>query len=74
MFFHALTFAGVTVSFGGKSGLLHRVPRKLFEHEAIRLTRGPASANAIKQTCDRYSCISYLIPTQFALKTLLIKH
>ena len=36
-----------------------RVPRMLFEHEA--------------DMCDRYSCIFYLIPTQFALKTLL-KH
>ena len=57
-----------------------RVPRMLFEHEADRPSvqhhpRDPASVNAMKQTnmCDRYSCIFYLIPAQFALKTLL-KH
>ena len=56
-----------------------RVPRMLFEHEADRPTvqhhpRDPASVNAIKiNMCDRYSCIFYLIPAQFALKTLL-KH
>ena len=56
-----------------------RVPRMLFEHEADRPSvqhhpRDPANFNAMKKNmCDRYSCIFYLIPAQFALKTLF-KH
>ena len=64
MFFNALTFC--------------RVPRKVFEHKADRpsaqnLPWDPASVNAMKTNmCDHYSYIVYLIPTLFALKTLLI--
>ena len=54
-----------------------RVPRMLFEHEADRPSvqhhpRDQTSVNAMKQNmCYCYSCIFYLIPAQFALKTLL---
>ena len=61
MFCHALKFAGS--------------PRVLFEHESNRqsVQHGPrdlASFNAMKQTCVMCYCIFYLIPTQFAAKTL----
>ena len=54
-----------------------RVPRMLFEHEADRPSVQTSSEGPIKcycnttTMCDRFSCILYLIPTLFALKTLL---
>ena len=55
-----------------------RVPRMLFEHEADRPSvqhhpRDPASVNAMKQACVIVILAYYLMPAQFALKTLL-KH
>ena len=56
-----------------------RVPRMLFEHEGDRpsvqtSSEGPGKCKCnVTNMCDRYSCILYLIPTKFALKTLL-KH
>ena len=62
MFFHALIFAGC-----GGSCLNTRPIGPVFKH----LPRDPTSANAMKNMCGHYSCIFYLIPTQFALKMLL---
>ena len=64
MLFHALTFAA------SRGSCLNTRPLgRVFKHRP----RDPASVNAMKQTCDRYSCIFYLISALTALKTSL-KH
>ena len=62
MFFHALTFAGSQ----GRCLSTRQIGRVL-KH----FPTDPASVNAMKQTCDCFSCIVYLILTKFTLKTLL---
>ena len=53
------------------------VPRKLFEHEAIRLSAQTSPEGPDKCLCNetnmygRYSCIFYLISTKVTLKTVL---
>ena len=74
---------GITINIGVTNVFscinICRVPRKLFEHKANSLSvqtspEGPGKCECNETNmCDCYSCIFYLIPTQFALKTQL-KH
>ena len=64
MFYHALTFAGSL-----ERALLNTKPvGQVFKH----LPRDPARVNEMKNMCDRYSCIMYLILTKITLKMPLI--
>ena len=73
------TFANIGITHVFSCINICRVPRLLFKHEADRpsdqtSSEGPGKCkcNGIN-SCDRYSCIFYPFPTQFALKSLL-KH
>ena len=72
-------FVNIGITYGFSCNNICWVPRKVFELEADRLSaqtspKGPSKCKCNETNmCDPYSCIFYLIPTQFALKTLL-KH
>ena len=58
-------FSCINICLVRRSCLNTRPLGRMFKH----LLRNPANVNAMKQTCDCYSCTFYLIPTKSPPKT-----